>query len=193
MTTRNVVISAKTMRLEFNGCDPEFIQGTCKGRCCWVSSNPRGTTIHVEPDEAAALQALGVEIDFESTLVTVVKPGCRTPRCFFQCVATGMCEIHGKGKPRSCYQSPFMLSKRDRLVIRNRYKMLPCYRAAPRLPVYRAFSSGLTLLFGAAEAARITAHLDGGGGDCDAAMLEERYHFLKEVAVIWNALRERRP
>jgi hypothetical protein len=78
-----------------------------------------------------------------------------------------------------------MLTPRDTLIVMNRYKRLVCYKAAPALPAYLAFRTGLALLFGDVEAQRISRHLDEGSGDLTAAMFAERYHFLKKVAAKW--------
>lgn len=170
------------MRLLFNGCQPDFIRDVCHGRCCWVSGDPNGTTIKVEPDQRTLLTTQGAKFN-GSVLITIGEP----KRCGFQDRSCGTCSLHNTpAKPRSCIQSPFMLTVNDKLIIRNRYKMLSCYEAEPKLPVYKAFATGLVLLFGEEEAKRLTDHLENGGNDIIGYMLAERYHFIKEVKAIWT-------
>jgi hypothetical protein len=90
-----------------------------------------------------------------------------------------LCSLHHTGmKPFGCIASPFTLNHRDTLVISNRYRRLVCYKDGGR-PAYRAFATSLRLLFGPAEAERITEHLDAGGGDLEAGMLAEAYENLQ--------------
>jgi hypothetical protein len=134
-----------------------------------------GTIVRVEDDQQPALAARGA-VFIGAIMQTVNR------RCVFHDGKTGFCQLHGTGaKPRNCIQSPFMVTRRNTLIVRNRYKKLICFKAAPALPAYRAFESGLRLLFGDTEADRIIAHLDGGGGDLYAQMPDDRYQFLTEV------------
>lgn len=203
---RPIVISAANARLEFNGCQPGFIANVCHGRCCWVSNPAPGpvkklTTIYVEPHQREEIAARGGEFDERGVLKTTA---CGT--CKFQLGSgehKGMCQLHpqtaadgGPVKPRSCYISPWVLSKNDKLIIRNRYKMLSCYRAEPRLPAYLAFASGLRMLFGA-EFEAIKRHFREGGGDYAATLPADLYNLVKHVRDTWNdgyhALEEQRP
>ena len=83
------------------------------------------------------------------------------------------------GKPFGCIASPFTLTKRDVLVVRNRYRLLRCYRDGV-LPAYRAFASSLVLLFGADVANILTEHLDRGGGDIWLPMPDTTHGFLRD-------------
>lgn len=66
------------------------------------------------------------------------------------------------------------------LIVRNRYKLLRCYDEGKKLPAYEVFRASLDLIFGEEEAARIVAHVDGGGGDLYARMSERSYTMLVE-------------
>ena len=178
-----VKVSAASARLRFQGCSPDYIQSTCHAACCHVASSPQGTVVRVEPDQQAMLERRGATV-VNGIIQTVNR------RCVFIHPTTSLCTLHGsEAKPRSCIPSPFMLSANDTLVVRNRYKMLICYKAAPALPAYVAFRSSLNLIFGVEEAARIAAHLDAGGGDLYATMDAARYRFLHAVHQTWATLR----
>ena len=178
-----VKVSAAMMRLPFEGCSEEYIRTTCHGRCCHIKSHPQGTVVKLEPDQIKALRKRGAQV-VRGILKTIKK------RCIFHGVdkdrEDGLCRLHGTpDKPRNCIQSPFILTRRDTLIVRNRYRMLICFKAAPALPAYKAFRSALNLLFGLSEAERICKHLEAGGGDLTAQMLGDRYLFNKDVAETW--------
>jgi hypothetical protein len=172
-----VKVSAAMLRLPFEGCSPDYIQNVCHGRCCHIKAHPQGTVVKVEPDQAKALSGR-VKI-IKLVLQTVDK------KCVFHSTL-GFCALHGTpDKPRSCIQSPFILTKKDTLIIRNRYRRLICFKAAPALPAYKAFRPALDLLFGQPEAQRICDHLTNGGGDLTAYMITARYQFNKAIAEEW--------
>lgn len=162
---RRVKVSAKMARLRFHGCTPEYIRDVCHGACCRSSSQPSGTLISVLPEEAPALEARGARV-INGRIDTPAK------RCPFQ-TTEHLCGIHfTPDKPFGCIASPFTFNANGTLVVRNRYKMLRCYDEGPRIPAYLAFAASLKLIFGEVEAARITAHLDGGGEDLFAWVSE---------------------
>jgi hypothetical protein len=176
-----VRVSAASMQLPFQGCDPEYIRTTCHGRCCHIKSHPQGTVIRVERDQQPGLRKLGAQFDAEGVMRTYDR------RCVFHTDA-GLCGLHGtEHKPRSCIQSPFILTKRDTLIVRNRYKRLICFKAEPKLPAYKAFASALVLLFGADIARIITQQLDAKPReDVITYMLADRYKFAHDVAHVWG-------
>ena len=61
--------------------------------------------------------------------------------------------------------SPFKLNNNNTLIIRNRYKLLPCYDSIKGDYAYRVFKSSLDLIFGDDIANDIAKHLDAGGDD----------------------------
>lgn len=88
----------------------------------------------------------------EGRLVTPAK------RCPFQTDAN-LCGIHfTPDKPFGCIASPFTLNANNTLIVRNRYRLLRCYKDGTA-PAYKAFAASLTLLFGEAEAARRATYL----------------------------------
>lgn len=170
-----VRISAKSARLTFNGCDEDYIRNVCHGRCCESASQPTGTLITVHPFEQGPLIARGARI---VNNVLQNRPGER--KCMFK-TGDGFCGIHfTPDKPFGCIASPFMLNPKGTLVIRNRYKMLICFKAGPKLPAYVAFRASLDLIFGHQEAARICQHLASGGDDLPARMPRSSYAVLMQ-------------
>ena len=173
---RKVKISAKSARLRFHGCTPEYIKDVCKGRCCESSTAPTGTMITVHPSEQASIEARGGVV--KGGLLQP-KPG--TKKCPFKEAGTNLCGIHfTPDKMFGCIASPFTLNKNDTLIVRNRYRLLICYNKGPQLPAYVAFRASLDKIFGLEEAARICAHLAAGGGDLTAWVDEGRYKMLTE-------------
>jgi hypothetical protein len=168
-----VRVSAKMARLEFAGCQPDYIRDVCHGRCCESSTAPSGTIISIHPTEVAALEARGARI-VDGLLQTP------TGRCQFKTPAN-LCGLHGQpDKPFGCIASPFTLNAQGTLIVRNRYRLLKCFKDGARLPAYRAFRASLDLIFGAAEAARICDALDAGGGDVDARMPRASWAMLRD-------------
>lgn len=149
----NVWVSTRSMWQRFHGCTPEFIEDVCHAKCCDAPSRPTGTLITIHPSEEAAMRALGQEVD-GGLLVTPER------RCPFK-TEKHLCALHDTGqKPFGCCASPFTLTKRDTLIVRNRYRMLPCYsgKAKPDEewpPAYIAFKSSLERLFGEATTERL--------------------------------------
>lgn len=177
-STVPVRVSAAMMRLPFEGCSEDYIKTVCHGRCCHIKSLPVGTIIHLEQDQIKPLEFRGVVVK-KGVMQTVDR------KCVFH-DKDGFCKIHfTPDKPRSCIQSPFILTKKDTLIVRNRYRMLCCFKAPPAIPAYKAFRAALDLLFGKEEASRICQHLDKSGGDIEAAMISDRYVFNKKIAGEW--------
>jgi len=171
----SVKVSAKMARLAFHGCDPDYIAKTCRAKCCESSTAPGGTMITIHASERQAIEA-------EGGIVTggFLSSNPKTAKCPFK-TAADLCGLHFTDhKPFGCIASPFTLNANGTLIVRNRYKLLRCYNVAPMVPAYKAFRAGLDLIFGAAEAARICAHLDSGGGDIHADMPERSYRILTE-------------
>ncbi len=175
-----VKVSAKSARLLFEGCSSAYIQNVCKGAFCHLKSSPTGPVVKVEDRQQPPLVSLGAS--FVDGIMQTVNGAC-----VFYDGGTGFCQVHLEGiKPQSCIQSPFFLNKNDILLIRNRYKMLRCYRAEGSVPAYVAFRSSLDLLFGAEESARIVSHLENKGGDIIGYMVKDMYVFNKSITENWK-------
>jgi hypothetical protein len=172
---RVVKVSAACARLPFNGCEPEYIRSVCHARCCESSTAANGTLITIHPWEEAAIRARGGQI-----IGGLLQPRPGERRCPFKTSEQLCCLHRTPDKPFGCIASPFTLNRRDTLIVRNRYKLLKCFRDGRRLPAYRAFSASLVLLFGADTASAISRHLDAGGGDRSWPMPERSYTLLKE-------------
>lgn len=158
-----VRISAAHTRYLFHGCDPEYITSVCHGACC---------TLKTAPLVVVVTEAEGKALCDQYGWRTVTK-GKVTPAPDNHCPFQGedsLCTIHATLKPTSCHESPWTLTRRNTLIVRNRYRRLVCFTRDGLIPAYQAFADGLVRLFGADEASRITAHLDAGGGDMVAMM-----------------------
>lgn len=155
------------MRQEFAGCQPDYIRDVCHASCCRSSTAPNGIVVTIHRSGQAAVEAAGgVVIDG----LLQPRPGER--RCPFQHHDTHLCTLHGTdSKPFGCIASPFTLTRNGAtMIVRNRYRLLKCYRDGARLPAYIAFRASLDLLLGAEQAATAVDHWDGGGGDFWATM-----------------------
>lgn len=172
-----VRVSAAMARLLFHPCDPDFIRDTCHAKCCDAPSRPTGMLVTIHPSEQEKIEALGGRVE-----AGLLQPAAGCRGCPFKSAESHLCNLHESGsKPFGCIASPFTLNPNGTLIVRNRYRLLPCYKTAEgSIPAYKAHAASLRLLFGEAEAARITAHLDAGGGDLEAKMPREVHDRLLE-------------
>jgi len=188
--TVQVRVSAAFMRQEFHGCDPDYIKDVCQGQCC-----RRSTSIALHPDEQHLLEAIGGVIkgglltqpadpqDREGTTADG-KRGCQ-----YQSGDTYLCTLHfTPNKPFSCIANPFTLNKKNTLIIRNRYRLLKCFKDDGQ-PAYKAFRGSIDFLFGDEEAQRICDHIESGGGDLVVPMPYQRWLWLKQL----DDIRHERP
>ena len=168
-----VKVSAASMRLKFMPCVPEYITTRCNGRCC--QSAQYGHLIAASPDERAALtEAFGWQ--WEGGFLVCEGKACPAKQ------ENGLCGIHYSGiKPISCWAAPFMLNTSGTLVIRNRHKMLVCYKDEGGEPVYQCRRDSLEMLFGKEETDRMCMLLDAGAGDFTAYMLRAAYDTITYV------------
>lgn len=166
------------MQQPFHGCTPEFIRDVCQGRCCRSpgAKTGTGTMITIHPSEVRRVERAG----------GVVEDGLLLPRegerqCPFQSDEY-LCSLHGTAaKPFGCIASPFTLNENDTLIVRNRYRMLPCYKTEGAPPAYQAFAASLELIFGEATAERIKFMLALMPHRDFAVLMPERsYRMLKE-------------
>lgn len=166
-------VSAKSLRQRFNGCEPDYIRDVCKGACCRKSD---GTiSVAVMPAEARTLIRRGATV-----IDGLVQPVAKA--CPFQDGESHLCTLHGTGdKPFGCIASPFILTSRDTLVVRNRYRLLRCYDDGQRIPAYMAFRTSLELLLGPRQAEDIVAAMDRGEGDQMARMPRWAYDTLASL------------
>jgi len=101
-------------------------------------------------------------------------------RCPFK-ADNDLCGLHfTEDKPFGCIASPFTLNKNNTLIVRNRYRMLKCFKDGKNIPAYKAFRASLDLIFGDKEAIRICNHFDTGGGDIIANIPSHNYQILVE-------------
>jgi len=166
-----VKISAKSLLQEFHSCDDEFVKNVCHGACCESHSGGRKTLITINPDEEEMIKDKG-GIVVEGLLQAGDK-------CPFKTL-DNRCAIN-ETKPFGCKASPFILTSKDTLIVRNRYRMLRCFRVKEdKVPAYKAFRASLDMLFGEEEAQRIVTHIETNKTDMEAKMPNGNYKKLKE-------------
>ena len=182
-----VKISAKMMRLRFNGCDPDYILTTCHGACCRSPSSPTGVMVTIHPSEIFKIAAYGVKV-----VDQFVQPRPGEHQCPFQHNETHLCNLHTTpDKPFGCIASPFTINKNGTMVVRHRYISLKCYNDGKKIPAYKAFRASLDLIFGKEEATRIVTKLDEGANDFVARMSADSYEKLKSNDVAKKRLLKR--
>jgi Fe-S-cluster containining protein len=169
-----IKVSAKSCRQLFRGCDLGYMVSVCHGRCCGTA---KGATIAVLPDEAARIEGVGGKV------VGGFLENSPDGRCPFQ-QADGLCAQYPH-RPWGCRLSPFTL-RGTTLVIKNRNRLLCCYKAEPSVEAYRAYRGSLDALFGEAESARIAEHLDAGGGDLVAEMPDDRFSAASALVAMYR-------
>jgi len=153
--------SVKSMRQLFHPCAPDFIANICKASCCRSSTDPTGIAVTVTGlTEAQRIEKRGGTVDRQTWRIQPVNK-----RCPFQDPETHLCTIHDDDEPFGCIASPFTITNRGTLIVRNRYRLLRCYRAPGAIEVYRAHRRSLNVILGNDQAAELTAYLDAGGSD----------------------------
>jgi hypothetical protein len=174
-----VTISPAQMRQRFHGCTPDYIANVCHSACCNAPSRPSGVFVAITERERPAIELHGA----------VVTGGLLQPRpgervCPFK-TDDYLCGLHHTpDKPIGCIASPFTLTNRDTVIVRNRYRLLRCYRDdrdGPAPPAYVAFGASLDRLFGQGQAQLICAILDRGDTDKFMADMDQyAYDSLKD-------------
>jgi hypothetical protein len=181
-----VRISAKSARLMFTECGPACIeQNGCNGNCCDAPSKPSGCMVSIHESERERIERYGVGV-----LEGFVQPVEDARGCPFK--RDGLCVLHGTpDKPFGCIASPFTLNANDTLIIRNRYKLLPCYRGpGAKAPAYKVFRSSLDVIFGESASSKICGHFDMGLEDCTMPALPHAYAMLKDNDAAKRRLKE---
>jgi len=140
-----VKLSGKMIWQQFHTCNSNYITTRCKGRCC--ESN-KGIKVVVHPNEAERIKAYGVMLEDG-----YIKPDTRNLCPFKQ--DNGFCRIHND-KPLGCKASPFSVNDKGLIIIRNRYRLLCCYKDLPKVPAFEAHRWSLQQLFGINETDNIT-------------------------------------
>lgn len=185
MTEVIVKVSAKSARLPFVRCGPDCIALGCRAQCCDAPTRPGGCLVSILPSEAAALTTRGATVVDGLLRPAAGKIGCPFKR------RDHLCALHdAQAKPFGCIASPFYLNQTRTLVIRNRYKLLPCGRfgrAGLGDYAFRVFASSLDLIFGTQESTRVKKHLEAGGGDLRARMTLRTYQDMVALDEVKHA------
>lgn len=189
-----IKVSAKNMRQQFNGCDPDYIRDVCHARCCQSSTSDIGIVVTIHPEEEAAIRSRGGDVQHG-----LLQPNEGERVCPFKDKQSHLCSLHfTPDKPFGCIASPFTLNKADTLIVRNRYRLLKCYGdrhpSNRKIPAYIAFDTSLILIFGEEGYQKLKAHLDSGGGDIIMLVANEGvYEKLKTNDTIKKqAMKEKR-
>lgn len=157
-----VAVSGPMLRQMFRPCEPDFIKSVCLGRCCHGSS---GLSVIVHPSEQQRIETLGVTVT-DGFIVADSSGLCPLK------TTDGLCSQHDS-KPLGCKASPFTFNDSGLLVVRNRYRLLKCFKAAGAVPAYIAHRWSLDQLFGSSEASRIADAAERGDDRISATMPAE--------------------
>jgi hypothetical protein len=165
-----IKISNRSLKQKF-ACNEYFIKNICHGACCRKSTG--GTLIVINPSEEARFLSKGVEIKNHRII-------CGN-KCPFQ-NEHGLCSLHATNeKPFGCIASPFTLSKRGALIIRNRYRLFKCFKANGAQPAYITFRKSLELILGDKEKlSYLINRLECSDDDFIIEIRDEIYNILRE-------------
>ncbi len=170
-----IKVSAKMARLKFIECGPKCIATGCVGKCCDAPTHPDGCRVSVSENEGQHLAAAGAKI-----VDGFIKPKPGHKGCPFK-TEGHLCSLHGTPlKPFGCIVSPYALNKNNTLIIRNRYKLLPCYDPINGAMSYSVFRTSLLTVFGTQQTNSLTKHLDAGGGDLILGVDDATYDKLSD-------------
>ena len=164
-----VKISIKSLKQEFNPCTPAYINDVCKGRCCEGSS---GLMVTIHETEIDKYKKFGIKIK-DNFIVS------DNNKCPFK--INNLCSIHND-KPFGCKASPFTLSKNDVLIVRNRYRLLKCYKnkTEKSKPVYIVHRWSLEQIFGKNEVDKLIKYIESGKQNIYLSLSKEKYYMLKD-------------
>lgn len=175
---KSVRVSAAMLRQEFHPCEPGYIKTVCHAKCCDAPTRPSGMLVSIHESEQWRIERNGGIV-----AGGLLQPADGERGCQFKDRGTCLCKLHGTDdKPFGCIASPFTLNKSDTLIVRNRYRMLPCYKAAGAQPAYITHRKSLDEIFGRAEAERICRELTAPAPPLaiDAEMPDRIYRMLKD-------------
>lgn len=163
-----IKISSAMLRQEFQPCTEDFIKDVCKGRCCEGSD---GISVVIHHTEEEHIKSLGAEI--EDGFILPDERGL----CPFK-ADSGFCEIHDKGKPFGCAASPFTISPGGTLIVRNRYRLLKCYKSEGAVPAYAVHRWSLDQIFGETESQGIVESVEAGEKEIQANISYNKLEIL---------------
>lgn len=158
------------LRQRFRACSQQYAATTCRGRCCEGSA---GILVAVHVSERERVERMGAEV--VGGFIVADSRGL----CPFK-MDTGRCGIHGAEQPFGCRASPFTLNSKDRLIVRNRYRLLRCYQDVGARPAYVSHRWSLRQIFGEAEASIIAARAAAGADIISASMPAYHYEMLHD-------------
>lgn len=167
-----IKVSRKNMLQKFQLCVPEYITSVCKGRCCQGTGKIK---VGIDNSEVDKIAAKGATV--KNNYIEADSRGL----CPFK-GDNGLCKIHAD-KPFGCAASPFILTSKDTLIVRNRYRLLKCYNTPNSVPAYLAHRGALLHLFGEVGYETIVKHMENGKEDFFIAIDMGKYLMLKATAI----------
>ena len=156
------------MRQMFHPCTEDYIVNVCNGRCCQGTG---GIMVTVHDSEIDKFKDL---CNINGNFIEADERGL----CPFK-TKEGFCNIHNN-KPFGCIASPFTLNIRDTLIIRNRYRLLRCYKTDGSKVAYIAHAWSLKQIVGLDNYEYLKEHLNKGGGDVVININDDIYKILKD-------------
>jgi hypothetical protein len=72
-------ISAASARLEFNGCEPDYIKDVCHASCCRNTIVAEGCIVSIHSTEQRAIEARGTQADRVFLILTESENGEQGP------------------------------------------------------------------------------------------------------------------
>lgn len=176
-----VKISVSCMLKTFQKCTPTFIKNVCKGRCCRKAVGPN------------LIGVLDSEVDMivkHGGSVTNGMLDMNGKKCPFQ-KEDGMCKLYKhNARPFRCVSTPFILTKANTLVFRNKFYSYPCYDKDNGVIACEAFKKSLIYLFGAVQTDKLIEKVKKGGRDFSMLMPKTTADKLNDKAAYEKSMEE---
>jgi DNA modification methylase len=175
---KKIKISPAYLKRMFHPCTENFIKNICFAKCCESSDKNKGVIVPIYLTEQEKIIKLGGGI-VDNLLTPNENNKCPFKR------NDNLCSLHdNNNKPFGCIISPFTINNNDTLIVRNRYRLLKCYKVKEgKLPIYETHKQSLQFLFGNVQTDKIIKYIKDGIYDHDlyCEIDHEKYDILK-----WN-------
>lgn len=165
---KKIKISIAMLKQKFHPCELGYILSKCHGRCC---ESANGIKVFIDKSEEEKFINMGAKI--ENNFIEPDRRGL----CPFK-TDDGLCSIH-EDKPMGCRFSPFTLNNNDTLIVRNRYRLLICYKCDGSIPAYQAHKWSLTQILGIEVAEKVIRHMEENDSDIIVEISEDIYNIMK--------------
>ena len=157
----------------FHPCDEDFVKNVCNGYCC--HSGSRNAHIVINESDIPKLRKYRPDIVVQEGILQTGK------LCLFK-DKNGLCILHNTPDyPFGCRISPFTLNKNNTLIIRNRWRLLKCFKIKEgKIPAYKVFRESLVAIFRELEAQQIIDFIEKNKCDLYSNVSEEIHQKIKE-------------